>query len=164
MNKSCVKELDMGSGKLFVLNVYKDQALYDIHILTTRSRNHTLAGNWIHVPELSPSPSLNRIVEQWMWNKKWPKMWEEFKRLYLLELTEPKKQKLLNGILLRLSEGLNVAIGCDSINEKNSHNIVIAEWVASQSYEVMFGYEIRPKSDKREGGQTIEGQVSLFDL
>lgn len=151
-------------GTLFVLNTYKDQAAHDINLLTTRLRNQTLAGSWIHVQELAPSPDLLKQIEQWQWEKKWPKKWDEFKRMYLEELKEPQKQKLINGILKRLSSGLNVAIGCDTSNEKMSHNLIIAELIAGKSFPVNYAFENRTKPEKVFNESVTKGQVNMFEL
>jgi len=155
----------MKPGTLFVLNVKKDEARGDINILTTLNNNHPLSNNWTHVPQLSPSLSLKKQVDEWVWSKKWPKMWEEFTHRYLLEFNDPDKLKYVNGILKRLSEGLDVAIGCDTLLEKYSHNRVVAKMVKdASSFEVVYGGDIRAKVDKCNISQNQDMQVSIFDI
>ncbi|MCF6094307.1 DUF488 family protein [Microaerobacter geothermalis] len=148
------------AGSLFLYNVYKDPPNQDVNLLITRTQK-TLPG-WIHVPELAPDPALYNDFLRWQWEKLWPrKKWNEYKERYIQGLKNPSTERYLKGLLKRLMEGKNVAVGCYCHDEDYCHKLLVGDWISAFGIEIIHGRDIRPKREAR--AIVPDGQLSIFD-
>lgn len=124
------------AGRFITCNIKRLSMIpADIRILGTRKKaEHE---SWIWVPQLAPSPELFSQSQAWKRKGIWPDMWEEYKKRFLLEMTF--KKKYLDRIVQRLQEDKTVAFGCFCTDFNACHRDIIANYIASQGFEVARG-------------------------
>jgi len=102
----------------------------DIKLQITRSDKHIQKG-WIHVPWLSPSWSLFSKVQAWKRAGEWPARWNEYEEQFSREMQSRLAQAYLKRIVLRLSQGKTVAIGC-YCPDQYCHRFIVERLVAEK--------------------------------
>ncbi len=128
------QEMQPTIGKL-LLGTIRQRPEADIVLQVTFSRKnlklndkkYDIAQNVFWVPSLAPDINLFK----WSHRSDYyaPKDWPEYKRRFFKLMEQPARQRILNHIVLRLSQGKSIGLTCFCANDRHCHRSILAELI-----------------------------------